>query len=88
MEQQQEKKKEWFSEWSSARIIFGRLIAIDKRFHQITIEYKEGEEWQSKILTTPDWTDEEWEPVLEMLGEEAEFSEQDGKIVWIDRETH
>jgi hypothetical protein len=56
-------------DWTSARLIFGRLIAIDKGQSQLTLEYKDGktDEWATETFTA-DWTDDEYDEALEDLG--------------------
>ena len=61
MEQKEQKN------WTSARLVFGRLIAIDKGQSQLTLEYKDGDEWITEAFTT-DWTEDEYEDALEDLG--------------------
>jgi len=54
-------------DWTSARLIFGRLIAIDKGQSQLTLEYKDGNEWATETFTV-NWTDDEYDEALEDLG--------------------
>jgi hypothetical protein len=55
-------------EWTSARMIFGRLIAVDKEQSKLTIEYKEGNEWTDETFATEGWTDDDYDGLLEVLG--------------------
>ena len=54
-------------DWTSARLIFGRLIAIDKGQSQLTLEYKDGNEWATDTFTA-NWTEDEYNKALEDLG--------------------
>lgn len=64
MGQEQEEEKGW----TSARLIFGRLIAIDKERSELKFEYKDGNEWKTETFTAADWTDDDFEQALEDLG--------------------
>ncbi len=38
------------SEWSQARMIFGKLIGVDKKKHRITVEYKQRRQIRQTAL--------------------------------------
>jgi len=68
-------------EWSEAHIIFGRLIGVDKKRKQITIEFKEGAEWVEELYYTSDWTNKEYEYAREHLGENVTLKVEDHNVV-------
>lgn len=58
------------TDWSEARVIFGKLIGINKKASQLTIEYKDGESWEEETFSLEDWTDEDYDGLLEKIGED------------------
>lgn len=62
-------------EWSRARIIFGRLIEIDKTHQSITLEYKKGDEWTSEEFSTKEgWTEQDYDDLLQEVGNDINLT--------------
>ena len=79
-------KEEQEPAWSSARVIFGRLIEIDKKSHCITLEYKEDQEWTTENFGTGDWTDEDYAQIRDALGDDISLTVEDSRALSWDRE--
>ena len=68
-------------DWTSARLIFGRLIAIDKRATQLKLEYKDGNEWTIETFSTSDWTGDDYDEALEDLGSDITLKVTDHQAI-------
>jgi hypothetical protein len=65
---------------SSARVISGRLIEIDKKNHRILVEYKEGLNLIPETFSTQDWDDEDYEQLGAYLDKDIKLHVQGQKV--------
>jgi hypothetical protein len=71
-------EEEETTDWTSARIIFGRLIEIDKVRKCVTVEYKdEDDKWITESFSTDDWDDEDYQEIRGALGEDINLTVED-----------
>ncbi len=74
------------SEWSQVRMIFGRLIGVDKKKHCITVEYKRGDTWQSETFDLKEsrgYDDQVFEEFAANVGEDVEFRAVDNEVIFV-----
>jgi len=88
MEKEEEQQEEEQEGWSRARIVFGRLIEIDKKDESITLEYKDGINWTSESFSTKDFSDEDYDKLNDVLGEDVEITVKDHQVTLYDVSPH
>lgn len=78
-EEEQEEDDE--EEWSEARSIFGKLVGIDKKRQNLSIEYRlPNGEWQTETFSTKDFTDDEYNGLRRSLGDDVTVNVVDDTV--------
>jgi hypothetical protein len=77
MEKEEQQKEE---KWSRARVVFGRLIEVDKKRQCIVVEYKERGEWSSEEFTTKGCTDADYDELRALIDSDVTIDVEDHQI--------
>ncbi len=80
-EQEKEQEQDDEEEWSEARSIFGKLVGIDKKRQNLSIEYRlPNGEWQTETFSTKDFTDDEYTGLRHSLGDDITVNVVDDRV--------
>jgi hypothetical protein len=80
-EEDEDEEHEQEEEWSEARSIFGKLVGIDKKRQNLSIEYRlPNGEWQTETFSTKDFTDDEYTGLRRSLGNDITVNVVDDAV--------
>jgi hypothetical protein len=72
------------TDWTTARVIFGTLTGIDKQQEEITLEYKDGDEWINDTFSTDGWTEDDYQELRGALGKDINVTVEDSTVLeWV-----
>lgn len=79
--EEHEDEEESDEDWSEARSIFGKLVGIDKKHQNLSIEYRlPNGEWETETFSTKDFTDAEYNGLKRSLGDDITVNVVDDTV--------
>ena len=80
-EEDDEEEDDDEEDWSEARSIFGKLVGIDKKKQNLTIEYRlPNGEWETETFSTKDFTEDEYTGLRRSLGNDITVNVVDDTV--------